>query len=163
MTIARTTMSAESAVLPTRTALQDRLKTWARAHRVRWEMTRHFEIVHDRKTQVGFDLTLSAPRPAGCDGDPGCLECARTHEEMGRIAVSLLPPGTQYDVEPFDGSFHLGDCDEPELLLTVEILADAREPELADCSGRRTLALVEAGLRCLEIRQKSTAPVRSGR
>jgi hypothetical protein len=147
-------MSAEVVRLPAAAAPQEQLRAWARAYGVRWEITRHFEMVRDSKTQVGFDLTLITARPVACDGDPGCSECARTHEGLARLALSVLPPGTQHDVEPFDGSFHLGDEAEPELLLTVEIFPEAAEPEAAERSIRAVLARVETALRRLGIAPK---------
>jgi hypothetical protein len=156
-------MPAEAVILPTGIARDETLKAWARAHGVCWEITRHFEIVHDCKIQVGFDLALTAARPAACDGDPACAECARAHEGLERLALSLLPDGTQYDVEPFDGSFHLGEYAEPELLLTVEIFSDSRDPDGTDRSARSFVACVEAALRRLGIPQKGTRVARSAR
>jgi hypothetical protein len=144
-------MSTEVVRLTTAAAPQDQLRAWARAYRVRWEITRHFEMVRDCKTPMGFDLTLISARPVGCNGDPACGECARAHEGLARLASSVLPPGTLHDVSPFDGSFHLGDQEEPELLLTVEIFPEAVERDVAERSVRAVLAQVENGLRRLGI------------
>jgi len=129
------------------------LTEWARVHDVRWEITRHFELVRDAKAQVGFELVLSAKRPSLCKGDPACRECAHAHEQLEEVARAVLPPGTRHVVGPFDGSFHLSQDAAPELLLTVEILPRAETTDSDDQALRRVVAAVESGLCRLGLRR----------
>lgn len=101
------------------------LEAWVREHRVSWEVTPHFEVEDHSSRLVALDLCLSAAPSPRCAGSPGCVECARVHERLCRLALSVLPAGSNFQLGPFDGAFHLRRENDwrPEILLTVELRA----------------------------------------
>lgn len=127
------------------------LGAWVRQHRVSWEVTPHFEVEGHAKRLVARDLCLSAAPSPRCDGSPGCAECARVHEGLCRLALSVLPAGSHFQMGPFDGSFRMRPENRwrPEILLTVELRA--RHTSLAPMEGAtlRMVSAMEQRLRAL--------------
>jgi len=102
----------------------ERLKSWVREHQVCGEIDPQFEVHHNRKVQVGFRLSLLAQPTPPCSVDPGCTRCAAVFECLEAIARRVIPHGARFDIEPFDGSFHLRPETRwaPEVELVAEVL-----------------------------------------
>ena len=101
--------------------MQD-LAGFVRRHEVCWEIASHFELREGRLCQVGYDLTLHAKVPGT---DPGSAETLAVHAALRDIALSVLPKGAGWVVEPHDASLHL----RPETEWTPEVQLRVRESE----------------------------------
>jgi hypothetical protein len=100
------------------------LTNWVRQHKVTWEIGPWQEMVDHHATVVGFELRLFGRHGPHARVMAGCPECVDLHGKLRTIAVAAFPTEqrpTQYEVEPFDASFHLRPEShwEPEVQLTV--------------------------------------------
>ena len=105
-------------------ASDERLRARVREHEVCGEIDPQFEMHHGEKVQVGFRLSLLAQPPLSCSVEPGCPHCAAVFECLVAIARRVIPHGARFEIEPFDGSFHLRPETRwaPEVELVAEVL-----------------------------------------
>ena len=106
----------------------ERLRAFAKAHRVTAEVSPHYEMHDSLRAQTGFDLALLAlplPRSAG---DPGSEECERVHALLREVALAVVPDAWHHAERPFEAAFHYRAqtrwC--PEIELVVEITPPTR-------------------------------------
>jgi hypothetical protein len=115
------------------------LRAFARAHRVTAELSPHYEMNDQLRTQTGFDLALLAlplPRYAG---DPGSEECERVHALLRELALAVVPDAWHHAETPFEAAFRYRAqtrwC--PEIELVVEITPPTRG--VVDDAARREI------------------------
>ena len=107
----------------------DRLQELVRRCKVCWEVWPEYHIDRDgKKIQIGFELNL-----IGTHGhsekitEPGCPECMKIYEDLGRIAHWIIPKEERdnlYEIEVFDASIRYSSQRRfrPEVILTIKIL-----------------------------------------
>lgn len=126
------------------------LKEWVRQYRVTWELGAWQELVEHRITTVGFELRLFGRHEPRVHASPGCDACVPLFERLRAIALTALPKEhrpTQYEIEPFDASFHLRPESEwkPEVQLTVHIVhREGYLSPLDECQKRCAVEIQKA-------------------
>jgi hypothetical protein len=133
------------------------LKDWIRENEVCFEIGPNYELYHQDKLQVGFELTLFAKRPSGCRrGDPGCPACTETYETLRGIALKVLPPNLRSEVGPFNAAFHLRSEThwKTEVDLVVQISHPAGTFDAVDEEDRRQSRLLAEALDGLGVRSR---------
>jgi len=105
----------------------DDLSSWIREHKVTWELAPWFEMVGHKPASIGFELRLLARHAAHEHPSPGCGLCLEVYGRLRELAEAVFPREhrpTQYQIEPFDASFHLRPEAEwsPEVQLAVHIV-----------------------------------------
>jgi hypothetical protein len=139
-----------AAASPGEPALQD----WIRQHLVSYEVSPHVEMRRREKMESGFEVALHAMRSGPCTTDPGCPSCQEIHRALSLILRRAVPDGVQYDVAPFDASFHLRPETqwEPEVELTAWIRPLRGEVASAAPTDLRSLGDIRAALDRLGVR-----------
>ena len=143
------------------------LKDWVRDHRVTWEIAALQELVDQRPATVGFELRLFGRHDPHARASPGCPECLGLHQRLRAIAAAAFPRverPTRYEVEPFDGSFHLRPESQwaPEIQLTVRIVhGEGYLRPLDDCE-RRCAEEIQSELRRLGVQPRTWSDARAG-
>ena len=136
------------------------LREWVRQHRVTWELGPWQEIVEHAPASVGFELRLFGQHGRDAHASPGCGECVELHGKLRGIALGAFPKEhrpTQYDVEPFDASFHLRPESEwtPEVQLTVHIVHREGYLRPVDECEKRCAEEIQKALRALGVQPKT--------
>jgi len=103
------------------------LGTWIRHHRVTWEMAPWLEMVDHTPASIGFELRLFARHEQHDHPSPGCGLCLGLYQRLRQVAQAALPREhrpTQYQIDPYDASFHLRPEAEwsPEVQLAIHIV-----------------------------------------
>jgi hypothetical protein len=141
------------------------LKEWVGQHRVTWELGPWQELVEHRPTTVGFELRLFGQHAPQAHPLPGCQECVSLHGKLRAIAAAAFPEErrpTEYEVEPFDASFHLRPESEwtPEVQLTVHIVHRHGYLRPVDECEKRCAEEIQKALRALGVQPKSWSDTR---
>lgn len=103
------------------------LSSWIRDHKVTWELAPWLEMVDRKAASIGFELRLFARHAAHEHPSPGCGLCLGLYQRLRELAEAAFPREhrpTQYQIDPFDASFHLRPEAEwaPEVQLAVHIV-----------------------------------------
>lgn len=143
------------------------LEDWIRQHRVTWELGPWQELVDQRPTTVGFELRLFAQHAPDAGAMPGCPECRSLHEKLRSVALAAFPKEhrpTQYEIEPFDASFHLRPESEwtPEVQLTVRLVHREGYLRPLDECEKRCADEIQRALRRLGVQPKKWPDPRKG-
>jgi hypothetical protein len=143
-------------------ASQDSLREWIRRHEVCFEVSPHYEVHEHRQVQVGFDLGLLAVlagRP-----DPGAAVAVDVYERLRELAQMVLPEGARYEIEPFDGAFHLRrETDfEPEVQMVIEVLHPHGTFDCPDEADRNCLKSMVDALKRLGVQERVWRAMRGG-
>lgn len=143
------------------------LKEWVRQHRVTWELGPWRELVEHAPATVGFELRLFGQHGPDVHADPGCAECVALHGKLRAVALAAFPkehPLTQYEIEPFDSSFHLRPDAEwtPEVQLTVHIVHREGYLRPVDECEKRCAEEIQQALRALGVQPKTWSDSRRG-
>jgi hypothetical protein len=139
---------------------------WVREHRVTWEIGPLQELVDQRPATVGFELRLFGRHDPDRQASPGCRECLSLHQRLRAIAAAAFPRDTRptrYEIEPFDGSFHLRPESEwaDEVQLTVRIVhGDGYLRPLDECE-KRCAEEIQAALRRLGVQPRTWSDARA--
>ena len=145
---------------------QATLAHWVREHRVTWEIGPLQELVDYRPATVGFELRLFGRHDPGLKASPGCQACLVLHQRLRAIAAAAFPRderATRYEIDPFDGSFHLRPETEwaDEVQLSVRIVhRDGYLRPLDECE-KRCADEIQSALRRLGAQQRVWSDARA--
>lgn len=107
----------------------DRLKEFARLHRVCWEvMPEQFVAEGGHLLQVGFNLMLYGAHEHGTESPiPGCQQCQGIYRHLRKIAEWIVPKverPSRYEIEIYDNAVRFDPVrgNRPDVTVTIKIL-----------------------------------------
>ncbi len=115
------------------TSLVTHLIEIARQHQVSYEVWPERSVSEGRAIRIGFELQLCGANcqlsdEPGEHDVPGCEHCARTYDELHKIAEWILPSDdrpTRYEISGFDRSLHVAPKkrkSRSEVVVTIHIM-----------------------------------------
>ncbi len=107
----------------------ERLRNYARLHRVCWEvLPEQLPVKDDKPLQVGFTLMLYGAHPHDTDRPlPGCEQCATIYKHLREIAEWIVPEVerlSRYEIQIFDSAVRYDPVrgNRPDVTVTIKIV-----------------------------------------
>jgi hypothetical protein len=124
------------------------------------------ELVDHKPASVGFELRLFARHPPHEHPTPGCGLCLGLYQRLRQVAQAAFPRDrrpTQYEIDPFDASFHLRPEAEwsPEVQLTVHIIHREGYLRPVDDCERRCAEEIRTNLGRLGVQARTWSELRA--